>query len=328
MFANRCRIGLLILLCIGRFNLILSSNSFLEYAVKEDSGKNYVIGYLFSNNTDFDEVRWDALTHINIAFLYANRDGTLNDLQIKKSLRQIVEIAHLNDVKILVSLRDDDQGELVKALTNNRSELIKNLIKFVEDYSLDGIDFDFEDWEREDVIPSVLAFVEEFDKNRGEDILFTCAVNTWDRGYTNKWHTWFDIINVMAYDVHGPWNNEGQHSPYEESLEAIKYWMNVLETPADKLTLGLPFYGYSWNEGDNAGQSYTYDQILKKYPKDAVASNDNIEKIYYNGKCTIIVKTLWAKENNIAGVMIWQIAGDAKETEDSLLEAIGLIMKN
>ena len=311
-----------LVLCLFFFQCS-SSN---EKATPEEA-KNYVIGYIFLGRNAPTGIRWHALTHLNIAFLYAKEDGTLSDDRINSSLKNIVDEAHRNNVKVIVSLRDDTQGEIITALTENRSTLVDNLLLYANDNKLDGIDFDFEAWRTEGIIPHLHAFAKEFSQKKPVDLMFTCAVNMYDRGYSKDWHTWFDVINVMCYDVHGPWNNEGQHAPYQESLDAIEFWKTALEAPANKLTLGLPFYGYSWNEGDRAGQSYQYEQILAKYPDGNVPNNDQIEHLYYNGKSTIKRKTQWAKDNKIAGVMIWQIAGDAKSDEESLLEAIGEIMR-
>lgn len=327
MQLHRIKLILLIVLIISSFFLVFSSSKTTVENVKGED-VNYVIGYLFTHNKNLNDIRWNALTHVNLAFIYANEDGSISDSHFNNSIKQIVEEAHKNNVKVLVSLRDDDSAKLVYALANNREKLVENLLQYARENSLDGIDFDFEDWEREGVIPHLLNFAEEFHLKKDKDLLFTCAVNTWDRGYTNNWHKWFDIINVMTYDVHGPWNNEGQHSPYEESFEAIEFWMNILGAPSEKLALGLPFYGYSWNDGDQAGQSYTYADIVDKYPNEDVAAKDNIERLYYNGKETIKKKTQWAKDNNLGGVMIWQIKGDAVKEDDSLLKAIGEIMRN
>ena len=291
-----------------------------------ESEMNFVTGYIYLGGNTSAGIRWHTLTHLNIAFLYANDDGSLSDSQIRNSLKEIVDEARQNNVKALVSLRDDAEGRLVNALTYHRSTLVTQLLQYAQNNRLDGIDFDFEDWGREGIIPHLHAFAEEFHQKKPDDLLFTCAVNMYDRGYSTEWHTWFDVINVMTYDVHGPWNNEGQHSPYEESLAAIVFWKTKMKAPGNKLTLGLPFYGYSWNEGDRPGQSYTYEQILAKYPDMDVPNNDRIEHLYYNGKKTIKRKTQWVKDNKIGGVMIWQIGGDAKSEEESLLEAIYGVM--
>ena len=307
--------------------LSLIQCTFSNKKAPAEEGKNYVIGYIFLGRNTPTDIRWHTLTHLNIAFLYAKEDGALSDERISSSLKTIVDEAHRKNVKVIVSLRDDAQGELAKALANHRSTLVDNLLQYAKEHNLDGIDFDFEAWRTEGIIPHLHAFAKEFHQKKPGDLLFTCAVNTWDRGYSKDWHTWFDVINVMCYDVHGPWNNEGQHSPYQESLDAIEFWKTELEAPANKLTLGLPFYGYSWNEGDRAGQAYQYEQILAKYPDGDVPNNDQIEHLYYNGKKTIMQKTQWAKDNKIGGVMIWQIGGDAKSDDESLLEAMSKIMK-
>ncbi|MDR1981581.1 MAG: hypothetical protein LBQ39_08195 [Tannerellaceae bacterium] len=288
--------------------------------------ENYVVAYLIAEEYASGNVRWDAITHLNVSFLFPNEDGTLSDASLRNNIAQIVSEAHKHQVKVIVSMRDAAEKQFANAIIYNKSKLADNLLKYVEKNNLDGFDIDFEDWSVNNVATHLLLFSKELHDKKKETVLQTCAVNTWDRGYTKEWHTYYDIINVMSYDWHGPWNSEGQHAPFNESIQSIEFWKKEMGAPAGKLTLGLPFYGYSWNKGDAPGTAYRYSEILTKYPDKDVHSVDQIDKLYYNGKATIERKCLWAKENKIGGVMIWQIGQDAKRDEDSLLKAIGNIM--
>ena len=51
-----------------------------------------------------------------------------------------------------------------------------------------------------------------------------------------------------------------------------------------------------------------------------------LSDVYYNGKKTISQKAEWAKQN-IGGIMIWTISFDATGDDDSLLKAIGDIIR-
>ncbi|MDR1877230.1 MAG: hypothetical protein LBQ84_06360 [Flavobacteriaceae bacterium] len=288
----------------------------------------YVSAYLLAHEYKPNTIRWNAITHLNMAFLYPKSDGTLSEGEsLKNAIGRVTEEAHRNNVKVIISIRDRD-SQFAEAVEKNKSILADNILQYVKNNNLDGFDIDFEDWNRAGIAQHMLAFVKELYSKKEKDILQTCAVSTEDRGYTAEWHQYFDLINVMTYDRHGPWTpTEGQHSPYNESIAAIDFWINKMEASPSKLLLGLPFYGYSWNEGDSPGTSYYYSQILDKYPDEDVANKDQIDHLYYNGKATIVKKCRWALENKIAGVMIWQIGQDATSDEDSLLEAIGTTMR-
>lgn len=65
-----------------------------------------------------------------------------------------------------------------------------------------------------------------------------------------------DFINVMAYDMHGPWEDTvDNHAPlYKRSWEEandnnidfiINYFIQK-RMPASKINMGIPFYGKSW----------------------------------------------------------------------------------
>lgn len=327
--------NLITLVAIFLFAFISCNSNVSEGPTTENStekpkeGENHksaVIAYIMAEEYKPNTIRWHAITHLNVSFLFPNEDGTISDRQLKNVITQIVNEAGEHDVKVIVSMRDEVQGRFSAAIANHRSTLVDNLLNYVRENNLDGYDIDYEDWTGTNTAQNLVEFVKELHAKKDKDMIQTCAVNTWDQGYTKEWHTYFDYINIMAYDWHGPWSNEGPHSPYDKSIESVQFWENTMGAPAKKLVLGVPFYGYSWNEGDTPGEAYRYWQILEKYPDEDVAGSDQIDKLYYNGKATIEKKSKWAKDNKIGGIMIWQIGQDAQNTDDSLLEAIGKIM--
>lgn len=68
-----------------------------------------------------------------------------------------------------------------------------------------------------------------------------------------------DFINLMTYDMHGPWNSfTGIHAPmyagsgaiteFDRQLSveaAVRFWLSQ-GTPNDKLVVGMPTYGKSF----------------------------------------------------------------------------------
>jgi len=294
-------------------------------------GNNLVVAYTYSSPNS-NIMRWNYLTHINVAFLYPLRDGTLNTTGVR-SIRTLIGEAHRHNVKILVSTSHSNStvGQYAAAVSNNPETLADNLWKYAVDNNLDGIDIDFEDWNgtsgsaRKTLEAKVVAFAKIMHEKKPANMLLTCAVTAYDQGYTDKWHEYFDIINVMTYDYHGPWAGEGDLAPYDWAIQSIQRWNRENKAPMSKLTLGVPFYGYSWNPGDKT--DYSYQEILNKYPTGDVPNNDKIDQLYYNGKATIVRKTDWAKANGVGGIMIWNLEQDATADSNSLLKAIGDILR-
>ena len=127
-----------------------------------------------------------------------------------------------------------------------------------------------------------------------------------------------DFINLMVYDYTGPWNpSPGQHSSYNHAKQGINFWKNTVGINPSKLTLGVPFYGYDFQNSTTV-KSFTYGSMV-----DSDVSNsekDNVGNKYYNGRPTIANKVKLASQN-LSGIMIWRLGADSF-SEYSLLETI------
>ena len=120
---------------------------------------HFVVAYLAVDDYKTNTIRWHAITHLNLAFLYPNKDGSLSDEKLHNKISEIVTEAHLNKVKVIVSLKDREAGQFAEAINNNPSNLADNLIKSIEATNMDGFDIDSEDWTSENVAQDLLSFV-------------------------------------------------------------------------------------------------------------------------------------------------------------------------
>lgn len=324
-----------LLMCFLCYNLLLCSCNTTKKTNEQPSKdlKGVVIGYIPGDEykEGQSKIRWEYLTHVNVSFLYIHADGSVDDSYVKQSLPLIVEKAHREGVKVLISLQSDSKNGFAQAIKSSevRTRLIKEVVDYANRYGLDGIDVDYEIYDA--VGPDLLLFISELYANKGEHLLQTCAVAQWNPtnqgGYTKEWHKYFDLINIMSYDNTGGWSTEGQHASYEQAIDGIRLWTQTLEAPPSKLVLGLPFYGYSWDDEriKNLGGSRAvrYSQLSAYYPEASIGETDQIGRTYYNGQATIRRKCQYAVENGLAGVMIWQLFQDSDVADTSLMEVIG-----
>lgn len=288
-----------------------------------------VVGYLRYDGNLVDEANATDLsmvTHLNVAFINPDADG---NFAVDDDLKKVAILAHSKKVQILVSIAGGTPPAYISILIApaNQAKFIASLLKLVADNYLDGIDVDLEqgfvDKNYESFVTNLAAAL----KAKGK--LTTAAIATvYKDSYPDKALAQLDFINVMSYDKTGPWNqaNPGQHSPYSMAVEDLAYWSGTRGIAKEKLSLGVPFYGYGF--GTNAPESLTFGEIVTKYP--GAESQDQVTVsgggiVYYNGIPTIKSKTQLALEK-AGGIMIWQLRQDASGA-NSLLGTINTAIK-
>ena len=279
-----------------------------------------VVGYYSLNNAldivGAKEVPFKRLTHINLWFL--NPDTLGNFPNNYSLLNQFVTRAHNKRVKVLVSIGGGSkQPQYRELLRENakRTQLIKNLLLFANQYNLDGIDVDLEG---SDIDENYEIFVTELAKElHQQHKLITAAIAVYYKDQlTDRALACYDFVNVMSYDRTGPWRPEkpGPHSTYAHAVEDIEYFRLARSIPKEKITLGVPFYGYGFGPDLTSPTiSMNYQKIVTDFPgseqKDEWLMPGG-KTIYYNGIPTIKQKVFLAKKK-ASGIMIWQLRGDA-----------------
>src|SRR4030095_11072783 len=299
-----------------------------EAQKSNDASAFRIVGYYSLQSamtTDVNNVPFSKLTHINLYFL--NPDSSGKFTQDLSALVPFIRKAHGENVKVLGSIAGGGRRPYYAGLLkdDSRAMLINNLLSIVLQYDVDGIDVDLEssdiDENYENFVVDLATTLHQHKK------LITAAVAIfYKENYTDKALAQYDFMNVMSYDHTGPWAPEkpGPHSTYEQAKEDLAYFKRVRGIPNEKLTLGVPFYGYGFGP-DLTAPSITMDyrDITSQFP--AAELTDQLDMqgsrvMYYNGIPTIKRKTLLAKKE-ASGIMIWQLSGDAPGAK-SLLNVI------
>lgn len=295
----------------------------------EENSDFRIVGYYFEGFEDpIDKnVQFDKLSHIVYAFLIPSEDGSLVGVEYPEKLKELAEKGRSRDVKVLIgvggwSYKDvplDPVFEKMASEEESRKKFVENVVSFVEQYNLDGVDMD---WEYPDPgessrnYESLILDLSQALKERGK--LLTAAMpgsSFKDKGLdaaeavSDRCLEEFDWINIMGYDA----DNGPGHSPYSFSDTSIGYWIHR-GVARDKIVIGVPFYARpSWK---------LYRELVAEDKANAYRDSVTSGPIpsYYNGINTIKEKTRLAL-NYGSGVMIWEINMDT--TDDlSLLKAI------
>jgi GH18 family chitinase len=312
------------LLFIFLFTSLLSSNSTKSLQQNADFR---IVGYYSlqaAMKKDALEIPFGKLTHINLYFL--NPDVKGNFKQNLHAVMPFINAAHAHNVKVLLSIGGGGvhphYANLLK--DRNRVTLVHNLVSLVLKYDFDGIDVDIEGNDIDENYDNFSIELSTALHKRNK--LITAAIAVYFKeDYTNKALDQYDFLNLMSYDHTAAWEPKktGPHATYQQAVDDLSYFRGERNIPKEKITLGVPFYGYGFGPKYlSRGLTIDYDDIVTKYSgaewKDEYDVNDGTI-IYYNGLSTIKMKTLLAKQE-ASGIMIWQLSGDAAGPKSLLNE--------
>ena len=277
------------------------------------------------------------------------------------------------------------------ASPENRAKFVESVVRFLEDYELDGLDIDWEypgmlgnnnpyrPEDRENFTALMRELREAMDAT-GRKLVLTFASAGWENYYRHvelkKVLKYADYMNIMTYD------NVGGGTPYTAHHTNLG-WVKPADlagTPAVSITeergydldprsaekiinfcmkkgadpsqivIGGAFYGKGWkgvppeNHGlyqphEGAWRGGNYSVIIREYENkngfvrywDPIAKAPYLynaeEKLFlsYEDRESIKLKTEYAINNGLAGIMFWQLRGDAEK--DGLLDAIDEVVQ-
>ena len=271
-----------------------------------------IVGYFPSWSGEPEDIQYEALTHIDYAFLTVTAQGCYQVVANPGKLARLVALAHAHGVQVLASLGGDNDGktdafETVAADPAITSVFIESTMSLVNAFHLDGIDMDWEFPTRAAADSYAVMMHRLAERLHAEGKILTAAVSAdgWNGSrIQGSVIADVDFLNIMAYD--DGYRQVGvHHSSYDFALAAVRYWRDERGVPPPKVILGVPFYGRNLK----TRRSLMFKTIIAR---DFNAPGKDVSGEYgYNGFATLRDKTLRLARNLGGGIMIWQIAQDA-----------------
>ena len=279
-----------------------------------------VVGYLpYYRFAAINNISFCKITHLNIAF--ANPDAAGNLLLPSTtpsvSLEDVVRIARAQNptIKILISLAggavSEEQAAHWKGFladATQREVLVQKVLDFLLEYNLDGVDVDLE-WGN--ITTGYSAFILALRTAMDPHSKLLTAAYPPEYRYpqlSSPALAALDFINIMAYNYTGPWDpaNKGPHSTLTHANNSIAFWKKQEGVQALHLNLGVPFYGYEFQDSTTV-IAKTYAAIVESNTSNA--DQDQVGNIFYNGRLTVRSKTHLAA-TAVGGIMIWELGQD------------------
>jgi chitinase len=305
-------------------------------------------GYLPPEQIDFA-----AVSHIIHFSIVPKRDGTINtsggDFITPAQSKALIGPAHAAGCKVLICVGGANTASAFRpALADSvRPQFVKSLVAFVRERGYDGVDIDMEPIEDSDSAV-YRAFVRELRtalSAADPRLLLTAATASKPELFAGL-RDQFDQINVMTYDLSGPWPGfkTWHNSPlYDDagkmmsggdrypSCDATLRGFVAAGVPRRKLAIGIAFYGYVWTgasapeqpiEGVKVQSGVDYSAIMDEYttavsawdgvahsPYFSVASDDPAKRrfVSFDDERLCAEKVAYARREGLGGVMIWEL---------------------
>ena len=326
------------------------------------------------------DIAAEKLTHINYAFANIQNGAMVEGFAHDKENFQVLNSLKSRNptLKILVSVGgwtwSGNFSDM--ALTpQSRQRFIRSAVAFLERHKLDGLDVDWEfpgqkglnntnrPEDRENctaLMAELRTALDEAGKTAGKRYLLTMATQAADEWLAHtemdKVQASLDFVNLMAYDQFEQESDAitGHHAPLftnpanpkKGSAASMVSHYIAAGVPANKLVLGVPFYGHAW--ANVPPEEHGLYQPGKKpdAPVDGSFKNikenlenkngfvrywDDVSKapflynadkrvfVSYEDEESVRMKARFVVDRGLAGIMFWQYTEDA---DGKLLDAI------
>jgi chitinase len=286
------------------------------------------------------DLNWKALTHVIQVGVEPQTNGGLiySDTLFNTKARDLIATAHQNHVKVLLNVWSAPGSDFTNAITLHLPVLVNNILGVVASYGYDGVDLDWEAGFNPTAMGSLLSALRSA---LGTGLLLTAdaCVGTEDALYWASLNHYLDRVNVMTYDLGGFWDpyswfNSALYGPSDNSVWSVQLAVArflAAGTPAAKLNIGIPFYGYSYVGGGITGprQAYgnpfptrsqiKYQDIIANYAASPVTFDGTAGQpwlaiangwVTFDNPQSVQEKVAYARSNQLGGVFIWALDKD------------------
>ncbi|QDT70692.1 Chitinase B precursor [Planctomycetes bacterium MalM25] len=243
----------------------------LMLAAPSPAAERVLVGYYATfGKLPVEQIPWDRLTHVCHAFLRVDKEGELVTTDAMPNPALTAD-GRANDTPILVTIGGGVtvQGlEVVTATSESTAAFVERVMQIIEDGRYDGVDLD---WEfprnaatrdaHKRLVTGLRTGLTRLAKQTEREAPYLLTATVSPSPFFGQWietdtiAEQVDWLNVMAYDLSGPWSQHAaHHAPLFASSKdaeratrsvaaAMRYWEQERGVPKEKLVVGAPLFG-------------------------------------------------------------------------------------
>ena len=280
--------------------------------------------------------RTSKITGVNVvspSFFYMTKYSTTNVYEnVGNEGIAYVNWAHGNGYQVWPMLTNSNMSETSKMLSDykSRETVINQIVNYIKQYNLDGINIDFEGMYETDkdnfsrLLIELRPRLNEIEAVLSVDVTAPDGAPEWslcyDRYTIGKV---VDYVMFMAYDQYGVSATKAGTTAGHNWVEAnVKKFLGQEEVKAEKIILGIPFYTRVWKENNgnitsnvvNIGNvnnvipsnaTKTWDEDLQQYYVEYKKGGATY-KIWVEDEKSIEAKLDLVSKYNLGGAAYWE----------------------
>jgi spore germination protein len=268
------------------------------------------------------------------------------------STTSLIDSAHAHGCKVVLSVTNfgSRNNSLFLSNINAQKTFINTLITLLRERNADGVNIDFEGISGNDrnALTNFIIDLSESLKSANKDYLVTIALPAFDFDKVYDIRNigqYVDLFIIMGYEFHGATSKVA--GPIAPLASGTLWWEFNLDRSvkeyvlggiaANKLIMGLPYYGAEWQTEDLIFPSKVkrfikypmYRNIKDTYGKTSCCEDEisgsrfyvyrdnenNYRQIWYEDSASLAKKYDWVKKKKLGGIGIWALGYDNGYTE-------------
>jgi spore germination protein YaaH len=268
---------------------------------------------------------------------------------------QVLEIAAQHHVPVMPIVATTVQADLHKLFTTTEARIafVESLLRECKRNGYSGFQIDFENvlWTDRDLLSNLVAESATALHKAGFELTIATVPNAPGAPGESSYSHWLyanwrgaydlkalaqtvDLICLMTYDQNTRWTAPGPVAGYPWTAQQLEYALPWV--PKEKLSLGIPVYGYHWFAGDpgkdekpNPAAEYVGQQEVDEYlaayhPRpewdsfDRTAwfyfyKDDTREWVFYTDKRGFQERLNLVRDHNLQGFCSWVLGTEDPE---------------
>jgi len=321
----------------------------VEPLIEEKGLRNIFYGYCpyWIDTTEYSYIDFSLLTHVAYFSVGIDTLGALGAIPYSTRFTSLINRAHKRGVRVHMTFTIFGNTNVSKFLNNSTARLnaINNIVQFVENYGIEGVNIDFE-FVTLPVKDSFSRFINDLyyalqnNTSRRKDLFIAMpAVPEYYPGYDYTYlSTHSDGLFIMGYDFHysgsayaGPVAPAVPSSVWGQYCIAKTIGSYKARCSPSKLILGMPYYGYRWptqsgnlnspTTGNGSSvraptamqEAESYGRLWDNYsltPWYRYTADSQWYQVWYDDTASIRIKIQIAMDSSLKGVGCWALTYD------------------
>ena len=270
---------------------------------------------------------------VSPSFFYMTKYSTTNVYEnVENEGIAYVNWAHGNGYQVWPMFTNSNMSETSKMLSDykSRETVINQIIKYIKQYNLDGINIDFEGMYEADKDNFSRLLIEI--RPRLNEIGAVLSVDVTAPDGAPEWSLCYDRYTIgkvadyvmfMAYDQYGVSATKAGTTAGHNWVEAnVKKFLGQEEVKAEKIILGIPFYTRVWKEinGNVISSVVNIGNVNNLIPSNATKTwNEDLQQYYVEYKKGGATYKIWVEDEksieakldlvskyNLGGAAYWE----------------------